>query len=151
MTHTEVIQKVVAAIGEKTGVRTEQDPVAELTNDPIIVLKFLSPAARESRVNDEGTGLQWYRKLSCIVALMASGSGKRKMREAMEEPSKALAALFVNNDDGFDVALDDTWYAAVQGTLRQKDPLMKNEENPGTWDWDESWDVVIYIPESAFA
>ncbi len=151
MTHTEVIQKVVAGIGEKTGVRAEQDPVAEFSGDPIIVLKFLPPALRESRVNDEGSALQWYRRLSCIVALMASGSGKKKMREAMEEPSKALAALFVNDDDGFDVLLDDTWYAAVQGALRQKDPLMKNEENPGTWDWDETWDVVIYVPENAFA
>jgi hypothetical protein len=151
MTHADVIEKVVMAIGEKTGLRTEQDPVAELTNDPIIVLKYLPPAVRISRVNDEGTDLQWYRKMTCTVALIASGSGKKKMREAMEDPSKALTSLFINDDDGFDVALDDTWYAAVQGTLRQKDPLSKNEDNPGTWDWDETWDVTIYVPESAFA
>jgi hypothetical protein len=40
------------------------------------------------------------------------------------------------------------WVAAELEYLYLDD---QNEDNPGTWDWDETWDVTIYVPESAFA
>jgi hypothetical protein len=153
MTNQEVLDKVVAAIGTKTRVRTELEPAAELSGDPLIVLRNNPPAIRDWRVSDDGTGKTWFRKLSCVVMLAATGAGAKAMRKAMQAPSAALAALFVNDDDGFDVALDDdsTWFAAVQGTLKPGDALSKDPEKVGTWNWNEAWDVVIYVPENAFA
>jgi len=153
MTNQDVLDKVVAAIGSKVSVRTELEPAAELSGDPLITVRNNPPAKRVSRVSDDGIKLIWYRSMNCVLFLNASGSGNKAMRKLMQTPSGKVAALFDNDDGGFDVALDgtSTWYAAVTGKLRPGDTLSKDPEKTGSFNWQESWDVVIYVPESAFA
>lgn len=153
MTNQDVLDKVVAAIGSKVGVRTELEPAAELSGDPLITLRVNPPAKRESRVSDDGSKLTWFRSMACVLFLNASGSGNKAMRKMMQTPSSKVAALFDNDDGGFDVALDDasTWFAAVMGKVKSGDALSKDPEKSGSFNWQESWDVVIYVPESAFA
>lgn len=149
----DVVEKFRAGISAKTGIRTELEPAAAISGDPALIIRHNPPARRVSRVGDDGANLIWYREISCTVYLVATGSGDKKFRKAMAKLSEPLAALFDNNDGGGDVALDDTgtWYAAYEGSVRPGDRLLRNEELEGSFDWNEAWDVLLYVPESAFA
>jgi len=149
----DVVEKFRAGIGSKLGIRVELEPAAVVSGDPAIIIRHNPPAQRVSRVSDDGSVLIWYRDISLTLYLVATGSGDKKFRKAMAKLSQPLAALFDNDDGGGDIPLDDTgtWYAAYMGTVRPGDRLLRNEELEGSFDWNEAWDVRLYVPESAFA
>lgn len=153
MTNQDVIDRLKDMIAAKTGIRTELEPALEIGVDPLLTIRHQPPAARESRVNDDGTGLQWFRKISAVVFLSATGSRGKEFKRRMAEASEALGVVFVNDDDGGDFPLDETgtWFSSYSGTRRPGDALTKDEENEGTWNWNEAWDVTLYVPEAAFA
>lgn len=149
---TDVVDKFRAKISSQTETRTELEPAAVVSGDPAIIIRHNPPATRVSRVSDDGTGLTWYREISCTLYLVATGSGDKKYRKTMTKLSDQIAALFDNADEGGDFALDDTgiWYGAYMATHRPGDRLTRNEELEGSYDWNDAWDVLLYVPEKAF-
>jgi len=151
MNITDVVDKFRVKIGSQTGIRTELEPAAAVSGDPAIIIRHNPPATRVSRVSDDGTGLTWFREISCTLYLVATGSGDKKYRRAMTKLSDQIAALFDNTDGGGDFALDDgIWYAAYEATHRPGDRLSRNEELEGSYDWNDAWDILLYAPEKAF-
>jgi hypothetical protein len=153
MTNTEVVDRFKTMLAEKTALRCELEPALEIGVDPLITIRHLTPAGRESRVNDEGTGLLWFRRINCVVFLSAEGSKGREFKKRMGAASESLGTVFINDDDGGDYAVDEAavWYATYSGVRRPGESLSKDEENEGSWNWNEAWDVSIYVPETAFA
>jgi hypothetical protein len=147
-----IVEKYRDVLSSRTLIRSEMEPAAEITKDPLISIRHLPPAKRTWISNDLGTGKVWFREISLVVFLAAEGSNGKGFRKAMAAQSEKVAALYDNEDDGGDFPLneDGAWFSTWRGKKRPGEPLAKSESEDGTWKWNEAWDVTLYVPENAF-